>query len=389
MLMQGRERAAVVDLAAIRHNVRVLRERVAPAEFMAVVKADAYGHGAVPVARAALEGGATWLGLAHVTEALALRAAGISAPALAWLHTAQTPFAEAIAQQVDLGVSGWELEPIAAAARAQGRRARVHLKADTGLGRNGATAQEWPGLCARARRLEQEGVLDVVGIFSHLAVADEPDRAQETFAQIEAFDQALTVARSAGLSPTVRHLANTPASVDLPQTRMDLVRVGLGIYGLSPFADRTGLDLGLRPAMSLCTTVSSVKAVPADQGISYGYRYRTAEPTTLALVPLGYADGVPRVAEDAPVWIDGVRHRVSGRIAMDQFVVDLGTAASDVRPGAEVELFGPRSGITAGEWAEAAGTINYEIVTRIGERVPRLYVDSDAQEVNVGEGGQS
>lgn len=375
------ERRAGIDLAAVRHNVRTLKERTrrpdgtAPA-LMAVVKADAYGHGAVPVARAALAAGADRLGVAHVTEALDLRAAGVDAPVLAWLHTRDTPFAQALAADVALGVSGWEIEPVADAARAAGRPATVHLKLDTGLGRNGCPPAALPDLAARAAALEAEGVLRVEGVFSHLAVADEPERAAETDAQLAAFEAGVRVLREAGLTPSVRHIANTPATLTRPDAHLDMVRVGLGLYGLSPFPDRPAQEFGLRPAMSLRTSLASVKAAPAGQGVSYGYRHRTAAPTVLGLVPLGYADGVPRVAEDAPLDVAGRRLTVAGRIAMDQFVVDLGPDATE-RVGDPVELFGPTSGIPADAWAEAAGTINYELVTRIGSRVPREHVDSD------------
>ncbi|GAA3672300.1 alanine racemase [Arthrobacter ginkgonis] len=368
------ERRAVIDLSAIRHNVRRIADLAAPAQVMAVVKADAYGHGALPVAKAALEAGATWLGTAHATEALALRAAGLTAPLLAWLHTTDTPFAEAIAANIDLGVSGWDLDHIAAAARTAAQPARIHLKIDTGLGRNGCTPDGWPDLLAAAAAYQEEGVLRVVGVFSHLAVADEPER-PETDEQLTAFRTAVALAEEAGFGLEVRHTANTPAILSRPDTHFDMVRLGLGMYGLSPFADQTSADLGLRPAMRLVARVANAKRVPAGQGISYGLTYRTAGPTTVALVPLGYADGIPRTAQAAPVLVAGALRRSSGRVAMDQFVVDMG---ADVEPadliGAEAVLFGD-GGPAAEAWAASAGTINYEMVTRISERVPRHYVE--------------
>ncbi|MEV4901978.1 alanine racemase [Citricoccus sp. NPDC055426] len=375
------ERAAVVDLAAIRHNVAALRSWVQPSALMAVVKADGYGHGAVPVARAALDAGATWLGVAHVSEALDLREAGISAPLLAWLHTRDTPFGRAVEENIDLGASGWELEPIAAAAQRLERPARVHLKIDTGLGRNGATLEDWPHVVARAAELQESGLIRVVGIFSHLAVADEEEREAETDEQLDVFHGAVETARAAGLHPDVRHIANTPGILDRPDSHLDLVRAGLGIYGLTPFAGRPASDFDLRPAMSVTTTVAQNKAVGPGHGVSYGYRYRTTAATRLALIPLGYGDGVPRTAIAAPVSIGGRRYEVAGKIAMDQFVVDLETMDESAAPvGAGVELFGPKSGITADEWASAAGTINYELVTRIGSRVPRIHVDTQPGE---------
>lgn len=373
------ERSAVIDLDAIRHNVRRLAAAASPAKVMAVVKADAYGHGAVPVARAALQAGAAWLGVAHISEALALRAAGIDAPLLAWLHTTDSNFGAAVAAGVDIGCSGWELERIVAAAREQERPARVHLKVDTGLGRNGATPESWDRLVGEAVEYQDQGLLRVVGIFSHLAVADEPER-PETDQQVAAFREALAIAEDAGVDPEVRHLANTPATLSRPDTHFDLVRVGLGIYGLSPFDGQTSAELGLRPAMTLRTLVSQCKDVPEGQGVSYGLHYRTRTESTLALIPVGYADGVPRVATGGPVRVAGKTYPVVGRIAMDQMVIDLGPEASGTDlQGAEAELFGDGAdgGPTAEDWARAAGTINYEIVTRISPRVPRRFINED------------
>jgi alanine racemase len=374
------ERAAVIDLEAIRHNVRRLAAVASPAQVMAVVKADAYGHGAVPVARAALSAGASWLGVAHISEALALRTAGIEAPLLAWLHTADSNFGAAVAAGIDIGCSGWELQRIVAAAREQERPARVHLKIDTGLGRNGATLDTWDSLVGEAMEYQDQGLLRVVGIFSHLAVADEPER-PETDEQLEAFRVALAIARDAGVDPEVRHLANTPATLSRPDTHFDLVRVGLGVYGLSPFEGQGSEELGLRPAMTVRTVVSHCKDVPAGQGVSYGLDYRTHGESTLGLIPLGYADGVPRIATGGPVRVEGVTYPVVGRIAMDQMVIDLGPlhvfAGGRSVLGSEAVLFGNGAdgGPTAEDWARAAGTNNYEIVTRISPRVPRRYIN--------------
>ncbi|GAB3282367.1 alanine racemase [Sinomonas notoginsengisoli] len=373
------ERAAVVDLDAIRHNVGVVRKVAAPARVMAVVKADGYGHGAVQVARAALEAGASWLGVAHISEGLGLRAAGVDAPMLAWLHTPDSNFSAAVAAGIDLGCSGWELERIVAAAREQERPARVHLKIDTGLGRNGVTADRWESVVGEAVEYQDEGLLRVVGVFSHLAVADEPER-PETDAQLDAFREAIAVAEDAGCDLEMRHIANSPAVFSRPDAHFDLVRAGISIYGLSPFIDQSSLDLGLRPAMTLRATLSQAKRVPAEQGVSYGLTYRTASPCTLALVPLGYADGVPRTSERGPVRVGGRTYPVAGRVAMDQVVVDLGPDADpELLVGAEAVLFGTGAdgGPTADDWARATGTINYEIVTRISQRVPRIYLGED------------
>jgi alanine racemase len=388
------ERSAVIDLDAIRHNVRRLAAAASPAKVMAVVKADAYGHGAVPVARAALEAGASWLGVAHISEALALRAAGIDAPLLAWLHTTDSNFGAAVASGVDIGCSGWELDRIVAAAREQERPARIHLKVDTGLGRNGSTMANWDTLVGEAMEYQDQGLLRVVGIFSHLAVADEPER-PETDHQLAAFREALAVAEDAGVDPEVRHLANTPATLSRPDTHFDLVRVGLGIYGLSPFDGQSSAELGLQPAMSLRTKVSQCKQVPEGQGVSYGLHYRTEGASTLGLIPVGYADGIPRVATGGPVRVAGKTYPVVGRIAMDQMVIDLGPEAPAAGLlGAEAELFGSGAGgrPTADDWARAAGTINYEIVTRISPRVPRRFIHEEntaARPVAAAAGGKA
>ncbi|GHG46693.1 alanine racemase [Sinomonas cellulolyticus] len=374
------ERAAVVDLDAIRHNVATVRRVAEPARVMAVVKADGYGHGATRVARAALEAGASWLGVAHISEALALRAAGIDAPILAWLHTPDSNFSAAVAAGIDLGCSGWELDAIVAAAREQERPARIHLKIDTGLGRNGVTADRWESVVGEAVEYQDEGLLRVVGVFSHLAVADEPTR-PETDDQLEAFRDAIALAEDAGCDLEVRHIANSPAIFSRPDAHFELVRAGISIYGLSPFADQTAADLGLRPAMTLRATLSQAKRVPADQGVSYGLLYRTPSAGTLGLVPLGYADGVPRTSERGPVRIAGRTYPVVGRVAMDQIVVDLGADADpEALLGAEAVLFGngEDGGPTADDWARATQTINYEIVTRISGRVPRVYVGDGA-----------
>ena len=370
----GFERRAVIDLSAIRNNVKQISDVVAPAAVMAVVKADAYGHGAIPVAKAALEGGARWIGCAHVTEALALRDAGVDAPMMAWLHTEDTPFEAAIDAGLDLGVSGWELEYVAAAARAVQTPARIHIKVDTGLGRNGSTMDALPDLLNRASDFQEEGLLRVVGIFSHLAVADEPER-PETDEQLEVFDRAIELVKAAGFDLEVRHIANTPGILSRPDSHHEMVRLGLGLYGLSPFDGESPESFGLRPAMTVKTRVANVKKVHPGQGVSYGLNYKTEGETYLGLIPMGYADGLPRIATGAPVTVNGRTYPVRGRIAMDQCVIDLG---SDINPeeflGAEAIIFGD-GGQSVNTWAYAANTINYEVVTRISPRVPRYYIE--------------
>ncbi|MGA5565169.1 alanine racemase [Streptomyces platensis] len=371
---------ARIDLAAIRANVSRLCDTAGSAEVMAVVKADAYGHGAVPVARAALAGGATWLGVAGMREALALRAAGVPGRLLAWLLTPGDDWNAAVAADVELSAGApWAVRAAVRAAQAVDRPALLHLEAETGLGRGGAAAGDWQTLVDSAAAAEAAGYLRVVGVWSHLARADEPghpccDR------QLANFRSAAGIARRAGLAPDVLHLSNSAATLTLPEAHFDLVRPGLAVYGLSPVPDLAGpAELGLRPAMTLTARLASVKRAPAGQGVSYGHRYRTARETTLGLVPLGYADGVPRHASQAgPVLVAGRQHTVAGTVCMDQFVLDLGDAPAT--PGDEVVLFGPgdRGEPGAEGWARAAHTISHEIVTRIGARVPRSYTGGPA-----------
>ncbi|WP_232827215.1 alanine racemase [Jiangella endophytica] len=371
-----------VDLAAIRDNVAELAVRAAPAQVMAVVKGDAYGHGLVPSARAAQAGGASWLGTATLAEALALRAAGIGGRLLAWLSAPGERWADALAADVDVSASApWAVAEIAAAARETGRTARVHLKADTGLGRSGAPLAEWPTVVDDALKAQAEGLVEVVGLWSHLACADEPAHPANA-QQLAAFRDAAALAESRGVRPEVRHLANSAATLTLRDSHLDLVRPGLATYGLSPVPQQAApADVGLRPAMSVRARLTLVKRVPAGQGVSYGHLYVTDRESTLGLVPLGYADGVPRHASGGsagpggPVLVRGVTRRVAGRVCMDQFVVDL--RDDDVSAGDEVVLFGDAAAgePTAQDWADAAGTISYEIVTRFAPRLPRVYVN--------------
>ncbi|TFC82291.1 alanine racemase [Cryobacterium cheniae] len=364
-------REAVVDLGAVYANVGHLRQVAGTPHLMAVVKANAYGHGAVPVARTALAAGADWLGVADIDEALELRDAGIDAPVLAWLHDPDADFAAALARNISLGLSSArQLHQVAGAAAALGRVADVHLKLETGLNRNGVDEPDWAETFALAARLERAGRLRVTGIFSHLSNASPVDDAEA----IESFERGVALAGTAGLTPPLIHLASTAAALRTPAARFTMVRVGIGIYGLSPFADQTSHELGLTPAMTLRGRVAAVRRVAAGAGVSYDYLWRAPVDGCLALVPLGYADGVPRSATGtARVDIDGHPHPLVGRIAMDQFVVSVGQQS--VAVGDDVVLFGnPETGVpSATDWADAAGTINYEIVTRIGRRVPRSY----------------
>jgi alanine racemase len=365
---------AVVDLDAIRDNVATLQAGT-PAEVMAVVKADGYGHGLVPSARAALAGGATWLGTATIDEVLALRRSGIDTRALAWLWTPDEieSVKAAVAADVDLSVSSiWQLDAVANAARELGTAARIHLKIDTGLSRNGSHRDDWPDLVAATAKTD---AVEAIGVWSHFVYADEPGH-PTIGKQITAFDEAVAIAE-ADLPIQLRHLANSAATLTLPAAHYDLVRPGVAVYGLSPVPQQG--DFGLVPAMTLHAAVALVKRAHSGEGVSYGHQYFAGRDTTLALVPLGYADGVPRHATNVgPVSINGARFTVSGRVCMDQFVVDVGDLA--VSAGDEVVVFGSgRDGEPrAQDWADAIGTIHYEIVTRIGPRVPRTYVGGTA-----------
>jgi alanine racemase len=364
-----------INLEAIRANVAVLRERAGDAAVMAVVKADGYGHGMIPAARAALDGGASSLGVAMASEAFALRAASVDAPTLAWLLGPSDDWAGVAAVNVDLGVNArWALDRAADAARSTGRPTRVHLKVDTGLGRAGTHRDRWPDLVEAAAKAQADGWVEVVGVWSHLAYADNPGHPTIENQRL-AFEAALAVVTASGLEPELRHLANSAATLALPETHYDMVRPGVAIYGLSPGPEvGTAASLGLQPAMTLRTEVALAKRLPAGHGVSYGHRYTTAAETTVALIPLGYADGVPRhLTNRGEVAINGRRYRIAGTVCMDQFVVDVGDDA--VEAGDEVMLFGPGHSAepTADDWATAIDTINYEIVTRVGSRVPKVY----------------
>lgn len=369
-LPAGVMRETLIDTAAITENVRHLR-RLTDSEVIAVVKADGYGHGAVRSAIAVLAGGATRLGVADVSEAIALRRAGIDAPILAWLHAPGASFVEAAGLGIELGISSVDQLVAAASAATADRAVGVHLKVETGLGRNGIAPADAPVVFAEAARLERIDKIRVVGIFSHLSnTSADDDRAA-----LSRFQEALALAARLGLTPPLTHIAASHAAIDLPEARLGCVRIGIAMYGLSPFADRSSADLGLRPAMTLRAAVAAVRRVPAGQGVSYGYTHRTDADTTLALVPLGYADGVPSAASGSgAVRIGGETFPVAGRIAMDQFVVDVGD--HPIAVGDEALLFGdPTLGAPPVEaWADAANTINYEIVTRIGPRAVRREV---------------
>lgn len=358
----------LIDLDAVRHNVALLARRAAGAAVMTVVKADGYGHGAVPVARAALEAGATWVGACSLDEALALRAAGITAPIFSWLDLPDVDFAPGIEQEVDISVSSAaELARVVEAAQRVGGRARVHLKIDTGLSRNGCPISVWPDL-VKAASVERD--IEVVGVWSHFARADEPGHSSVD-EQTRRFEIAYEIARDAGLTP-LRHMANSAATLTRPDVHFDLVRPGIATYGLNPVPQPEDL----RPAMTFRSTVVLTKRIEAGESVSYGHIWTAGRDTTVALVPAGYADGVPRaLSGQMSVWLDGRRRPVVGRVCMDQFVVDCGDDEPAV--GSEVILFGPGDGgaPTAREWADKVGTIDYEIVTGMYRpRITRRYL---------------
>ncbi len=373
----------MVDTGAVAANTAMLLRRVRrdrpKAQLMAVVKADGYGHGAIPAARAALAGGASQLGVATPTEALELRAAGVTAPVLAWLWPTGEDVRAAVHAGVQLGVSS--LQHLDAVLAVGADAPAIHLKIDTGLGRNGVGIYDIGTVLDAVAAAHRAGRVRVTGLMSHLACADVPGDASVA-EQTAAFRAAVDIAEENGITGAVRHLANTPATLDHPETYFDMVRCGIGIYGVNPL-EMGGAGDDLRPAMTLRGTVALTKRVPAGHGVSYGLTYRTRSETTLALIPLGYADGIPRAASSvAEVQLRGRRRRIAGRVAMDQFVVDCGD--DEVAAGDEVLLFGPGDAgePTADEWAAACGTIGYEIVTRIGARVPRRYIGPSAGEAS-------
>jgi len=361
--MTDDSRIARIELDLVRHNLAAIQEKVRPAQVMAVVKADGYGHGAIGIARAARDMGIGWLGTADIAEALALRRVGIGGRILCWLHPVGADFAAAALADVELGISSLEhLEHAAAVG------ARVHLKMDTGLSRNGFAAADVERAVVTAAHLHEQGRITVEGVFSHLANASPKEDDAQRSRLIEVAD----LLAATGLAP-VRHLASTEAALLRPEFRLDLVRAGIGVYGLPASDQIDPAAWGLRPVMTLMSSVAAVREVPADTGVSYDYTFRTSGASRLALVPLGYADGVPRAASGRGcVLVGGRRVPIVGRIAMDQFVVEV--TGLDVQVGDAVIIWGDgRDGApTVAEWADWAETIPYEIVSRLGRRVHRL-----------------
>lgn len=348
---------AIVDLSAIKSNVKHLRS-LTEAALMAVVKADAYGHGLLPVAKAAIDAGAEWLGVALLEEAFALRESGITVPILSWLAPSGSDFHRAKNENIDIAVASLKVLseiPIGA---------RIHIEVDTGMTRGGFL-DEWPQLLKTDLTK-----YEVVGIFSHFARADEPGQAQNQ-SQLDSFLNYVSDLETLGIKP-LKHMANSAATISNKKSHFDLVRCGISIYGLSPDVKMMGNSekLNLRPAMQLEAKLQLVKKVPANSPVGYGATERTLRDTKIGVVALGYADGIPRIAHGAGITHNGKNAPIIGRVSMDQFVVDLG-AGSDAQTGDWVTVFG--FGYSIDDWAKASQTINYEITTRIGVRVPKVY----------------
>jgi alanine racemase len=372
---------AVVDLGAIAHNVRVLCEHAGPAQVMAVVKADGYGHGAAQVARAALAAGASELGVATVDEALALRAEGITAPVLAWLHPPGTDFRAALLADVEIAVSSvHQLDELLDGVRRTGRTAVVTVKVDTGLNRNGVAPALYPAMLTALRRAVADDAVRLRGLMSHMVYADQPDNSINDV-QAQRFSDMQAQARDQGVGFEVAHLSNSSATMTRPDLAFDMVRPGIAVYGLSPVPNLG--DMGLIPAMTVKCTVALVKSIRAGEGVSYGHTWIAERDTTVALMPVGYADGVFRaLGGRLDVVINGRRRPGVGRICMDQFVVDLGPGPVDVTEGDDAILFGPgaQGEPTAQDWANLLDTIHYEVVTSPRGRIVRTYRGAETVE---------
>lgn len=365
---------AVVDLDAIEHNVRLLRDHAGSAQVMPVLKADGYGHGATPVAHAALAAGAAELGVATIGEALALRRDGITAPLLAWLHPPDTDFGPALQADIQLAVSSErQLGEVLAAARRTGSSATITVKVDTGLNRNGVGAADYPAMLTALHRAQADEAIRLRGIMSHLAHGDDPDNPFNDV-QAQRLRDMRTHAGEQGVHFELAHLSNSPAAMTRPDLAFDMVRPGIAVYGQTPIPSRG--DMGLRPAMTLKCPVALIRSVKAGDGVSYGHTWIAQHDTTVALLPIGYADGVFRTLSGRiDVLINGKLRRSVGRICMDQFVVNLGPGPVDVAEGDDAILFGPgtQGEPTTQDWAELLGTINYEVVTSPRGRVIRTY----------------
>ena len=368
---------ALIELGALDANVRRLLAGT-DAMGLAVVKADAYGHGLIPVAQRALAAGAKWLGTALLEEALTLRAAGVTAPTIAWLTPVHDDFESALLQKIDLAIPSLDhLNAVVVAAEKSGTIPRLHLEVDTGMSRGGAL-REWQMLLQSASNLQKLNKVKIVGIWSHFARADEPGHPFNEDQQSN-FEKRVAEANECGVRPEILHLSNSAATLTNQGAHYDLVRLGIAMYGLSPDVSQMGdsQNLGLRPVMKLRSQLQLVKDVPAGSQVGYGGTAVTDSDTKLGIVTMGYADGVPRNANSTAGVLAGNRKApIIGRVSMDQFVVNLGND-SIAHAGDWAYLIGSEGapGYTADVWAQACGTINYEIVTRIGPRVPRIFIN--------------
>ena len=368
----GNRAEAQVDLTAIVANIHLLQERTGVG-VMAVVKADAYGHGLLPTANAAVAAGAAWLGVALLEEALTLRSADISIPILAWLVPLGSNYGSAIIGDIDLAVPSIAIfQEICIASRQIGKRARIHIEVDTGMTRGGFLA-EWEPFLQLLSTARAE--VEIVGLFSHFARADEPGQLQNSI-QLKRFIEMSDDLNDLGIEPPIHHLSNSAASLVDAAAHFDLVRAGIAIYGLTPDLEHLGtpMELGLRPAMTLRAKIHLVKDVLAHTPVGYGATAITERDTKLGIIAMGYGDGIPRLAQNAGVFSHGKRAPIIGRVSMDQFVVDLGPD-STAEAGEWVTVFGSGSEgeYTADDWGRASQSINYEVVTRLGPRVPRIY----------------
>ena len=367
--------SAEISLLAIADNLKLIKSKT-NAQVLAVVKADAYGHGLIQVGKAAENAGADWLGTALLEEGITLRNSGIKIPIISWLTPLGEDFKAAINLDIDLSISSTELlNEIVLAGKSVKKIPRIHVEVDTGMSRGGV-GDDWQLFLAELSKAVLANEINIVGIWSHFARADEPDEVMNK-EQLTVFEDRIKSASAAGIKVEFIHIANSASSLTNKSAHKNIIRWGIGLYGLSPDLNNLGdsKSLNLKPAMRLKAKLHLVKAVKAGVSVGYGGTAITKSDTKLGVVTLGYADGVPRNANNlAGVFVGGKRAPLIGRVSMDQFVVDLGINSS-AKTGDEVIVFGDGSSgeYTADEWAKASGTINYEIVTRIGSRVPRIY----------------
>ena len=366
---------AEINLNAIESNLKFIKGKT-NAQLLAVVKADAYGHGLIPISKSAIEAGANWLGTALLEEAITLRENGIKVPIIAWLTPCGEDFKSAINLNIDLSISSLEvLNEIIDSSAQLGKKPRLHIEIDTGMSRGGV-GDDWDSFVGEVSKLVKDDKISLVGVWSHFARADEPLEKMNS-QQLSIFTDRVTKLINSGIKPEFLHIANSAAALTFKDSHKNIIRWGIGLYGLSPDINNIGdsISIGLKPAMKLKAKLNLVKKVKSGSTVGYGATAVVKKDTKLGVVTLGYADGIPRNANNlAGVFVCGKRAPLIGRVSMDQFVVDLGIE-SLAKTGDEVIVFGAGNDgeYTIDEWAKACGTINYEIVTRIGPRVPRIY----------------